>query len=95
MVPEGTSLCDQRREDERAHAYDRADDDKVQDENREPARHPPADWQHLLALDQPHDRTEADGEDAADVEQQQNIAHQINGVEQHDAAERHRNGPGD
>ena len=51
---------------------------EVEDEDREPARKAArADRQHLLPLDQPDDRAEADREQAADVDEQQHVADEV------------------
>ena len=73
--PELLRLMDERRNDHEADADQRADDDEIQDEDREPAREARrADRQDLLPLDQPHDRAESDREEAAHVDEQQHVA---------------------
>ena len=96
LVPELLCLFDERREHERRDEAQRAEDREIQDEDGEPAREAAgADRQDLLPFDQPDDRAEPDGEQAADVEEQQHVADQERRPQQDDGKRGHPEGPED
>ena len=90
--PQSACLRHQRRNDQESDDDERADDEEVHRQDRQPAGQPLADRHDLLVLDRLDDRTEADREESADVDQEENIAGEIKRPDDDDAESRHRDG---
>ena len=68
-----------------ADAGESAEDEQIEDEDGQPAGKPlRADGEHLLPLDEPDDRAEANGEEAAHVDEEQHVADEVGAPEDDD-----------
>ena len=93
-APQLPGLMHDRRHDQEADADQHADDEEVQDEDRQPAREAlRADRQRPLALDQTDDRAEADRQQPAHVDEEQDVADEEAGPDDRDGERRHPDRP--
>ena len=92
--PQLLRLMVQRRSDQEPDADEYADDEEIENEYREPSwKATGADWQRLLALDQPHDGAESDGEESTHVDEEQDVSHQVCTPHHNDRECSHRDRP--
>ncbi len=90
LVPELLRLLDDRRHDHHPERGQRAENEDVENENRRPpGKAFRADRQQPLPLDHADDRAEADGEQPADIEEQQDVAYEVQRPHQDDGQRRH------
>jgi hypothetical protein len=94
LVPQGPRLTCERREYERAHQRDESNHEQIQNEDRQPAwKALRPDRQRLLTFDQADHRAEADGEQATDVDQQENAANEKRAPQNDDSEEKQGDRP--
>jgi hypothetical protein len=94
LIPQRLRLLHERREDEDEDQRDRAQNREIQHEDREPPRHPLRDAEPL-ALEDAHDRAEADRQDDAHVHDQQRAADDVGAPEDDAGERRHHDGVAD
>ena len=82
FFPQLARLLDERREDHDPDADDRADDDRIDDENGRPARQPLA--ARAMLFQRGDERREPDRDEQADVDHQQRISHEKRSPENDD-----------
>ena len=76
-APQLLRLVNERRHDQKPDSDERADDEQVENQDRQPSRKAArADREESLALDQPDDRAEADRQQPAHVDQEQDVANE-------------------
>lgn len=91
--PELLGLPDERRNDQQTDQSQRADDDYVHNENRQPPRKPPgADRYLLLMFDGVDNRSKADGQQHADVDDEERATCQKQCVKNRETTPRDGNG---
>ena len=89
-VDKRLALLVERRESQHADTDERADQEEIQNEDREPARKSFVAYREQpLLFNEPDHRAEPDRQQAADVEEQQDLANQVRGEDDDDGEGRH------